>query len=165
MPSWFERIFKGWSETYFRPPGAQSEKNLLATCIKCGRCMTVCPYQSIKIADWGSKYYGTPYIEPEITPCYLCMKCPEVCPTGSLRVISKENVQMGRVQVLQKTCLSWQDDLCNLCYKRCPLQDRAIVLNDDLKPVIENCVGCGVCFYVCPTKPKSIVITPQRNLS
>ncbi len=164
MLSWFERLFQGWSETYLRPPGAQSEKNLLATCIKCGRCMTVCPYQSIKIADWGSKYYGTPYIEPNVMPCYLCMKCPEVCPTGSLRVIPKEKVQMGQVQVLQKTCLSWQDDLCNLCYKRCPLQDSAIVLNDDLQPVIENCVGCGVCFYVCPTQPKSIVITPQRNL-
>ncbi len=165
MPSWFERLFKGWSDTNIRPPGARSEKHLLATCIKCGRCMMVCPYQSIKIADWGSKYYGTPYVDPDAMPCYLCMKCPEVCPTGSLSTVSKENVQMGRAHVVHDTCLSWQDDLCNLCYKRCPLQDKAIDLNDDLQPVIKNCVGCGVCTYVCPTQPKSIVITPQRNLS
>lgn len=162
MLSLLERIFKPWAESYCRPPGITNEKHLLATCIKCGRCMTVCPYQSIKMADWGSKYYGTPFIDPQNSPCYLCMKCPPVCPTGSLKEITKENVQMGRVEILRNTCLSWQNDLCNLCYKRCPLQEKAIILNDDLKPEINDCVGCGVCFFVCPTKPKSIVITPKR---
>lgn len=139
-----------------------NEKRLLATCIKCGRCMEVCPYKSIKLADWGPRY-GTPVIDPLKMPCYLCMKCPEVCPTGSLTEGKKEEAGMGLAHIVKETCLSWQGDICNLCFKRCPLKDKAITLDDDLRPVIEDCVGCGVCLYVCPTKPKSIYITKNEK--
>lgn len=122
--------------------------------------MEVCPYSSIKLADWGPKY-GTPVIDPPKTPCYLCMKCPEVCPTGSLKEVKKEEAGMGLAHIVKETCLTWKGDICNLCYKRCPLKDKAIILDDELRPVIEDCVGCGVCLYVCPTKPKSIYISQK----
>lgn len=159
--SLFDWLFKSELGTHLRPPGVQSEKDFLATCIKCGRCFEVCPYRSIKTADWGSVHYGTPYIEAGEKPCYLCMKCPKVCPTGALQpAVTKEKAGMGRVEIVHKTCLTWQGDLCNLCYKNCPLQETALVLDDELRPVIKDCVGCGVCLYVCPTKPKSIRLTP-----
>ena len=153
MLSFLTSLFASLTAPSLRPPGALNEKRLLATCIKCGRCMEVCPYKSITLADWGPRY-GTPVIDPLKMPCYLCMKCPEVCPTGSLRKVKKEEAGMGLAHI------------CNLCYKRCPLKDKAITLDDDLRPVIEDCVGCGVCLYVCPTKPKSILIktySPQRR--
>ncbi|HMZ02430.1 MAG TPA: 4Fe-4S binding protein, partial [Burkholderiaceae bacterium] len=34
-----------------RPPGALDEKDFLASCIKCGQCVQVCPVQAIKLAD------------------------------------------------------------------------------------------------------------------
>lgn len=119
MFSFLNHFFESLTSPLLRPPGALNEKRLLATCIKCGRCM-------------------------------------EVCPTGSLREGKKEEAAMGLAHIVKETCLSWQGDICNLCFKRCPLKDKAITLDDDLRPVIEDCVGCGVCLYVCPTKPKSI---------
>jgi len=34
-----------------RPPGALDEKDFLASCIKCGQCVQLCPVQAIKLAD------------------------------------------------------------------------------------------------------------------
>ncbi len=49
-----------------RPPGAVSEDEFLALCIKCGQCLQVCPYHSIKLADFAKGHgIGTPYIEQE----------------------------------------------------------------------------------------------------
>ena len=33
-----------------RPPGALSEKDFLATCIKCGMCVEACPFDTLKLA-------------------------------------------------------------------------------------------------------------------
>jgi len=38
-------------ELHLRPPGAVEEKEFLGLCIKCGQCLQVCPYHSIKLAD------------------------------------------------------------------------------------------------------------------
>ncbi|MBT3317392.1 4Fe-4S binding protein, partial [bacterium] len=35
-------IVKGWVKR-LRPPGALLEKDFLASCIKCGQCVQVCP--------------------------------------------------------------------------------------------------------------------------
>ena len=34
-----------------RPPGALDEKEYLASCIKCGQCVQVCPVEAIELAD------------------------------------------------------------------------------------------------------------------
>ncbi|HHL39760.1 MAG TPA: 4Fe-4S dicluster domain-containing protein [Deltaproteobacteria bacterium] len=150
-----------------RPPGALDERRLLAACIKCGRCMEVCPYRSIAPAAFGEgPLYGTPLVYPLRRPCYLCMKCPPVCPTGALRPVEREEVSMGLARIIESTCLSYNDTLCNLCYKKCPLKGRAVDLDDELRPFIidDGCTGCGVCLYVCPTEPRSIAIESGRGL-
>jgi len=68
-----------------------------------------------------------------------------------------------RVAAIDLTrCLAWEASLpaspdgsaqageCQLCYLRCPLRDKAIVL-DGGKPTIvaQACDGCGVCVEMC----------------
>jgi ferredoxin-type protein NapG len=71
-----------------RPPGALDEKDFLASCIKCGQCVQVCPVQAIKLADLVDGVgVGTPYIDAREQACdFSCdaVQCILACPTGSL---------------------------------------------------------------------------------
>ncbi len=70
-----------------RPPGALDEDLFLASCIKCGQCLQVCPPQVIRLADiWQGFGIGTPYIVPREGGCILCsgLPCVLACPTGAL---------------------------------------------------------------------------------
>jgi ferredoxin-type protein NapG len=147
-----------------RPPGAHSEKDFLSKCIRCGKCLQVCPYKSIHMAGFfdGLSVMGSPVISPRETPCYLCMKCPPVCPSGALARTLKEKkkVRMGTAFINIKECLAWQETLCRSCYQSCPIFDEAITMDDNLRPVVDErkCVGCGICENVCPVDPAAIVV-------
>lgn len=71
-----------------RPPGALDEKDFLASCIKCGQCVQVCPVQAIKLADLvDGMGVGTPLIDARAQACdFSCdaVQCILACPTGSL---------------------------------------------------------------------------------
>ncbi len=71
-----------------RPPGALDEKDFLASCIKCGQCVQVCPVQAIKLADLiDGVGVGTPFIDARAQACdFSCdaVQCILACPTGSL---------------------------------------------------------------------------------
>jgi ferredoxin-type protein NapG len=71
-----------------RPPGALDEKDFLASCIKCGQCVQVCPVQAIKLADLVDGFgVGVPYIDARDQACdFSCdaVQCVLACPTGSL---------------------------------------------------------------------------------
>ncbi|MCX7897584.1 MAG: 4Fe-4S dicluster domain-containing protein [Rhodocyclaceae bacterium] len=71
-----------------RPPGALDEKDLLASCIKCGQCVQVCPVEAIKLADLvDGMGVGVPYIEARAQACdFSCdaIQCILACPTGAL---------------------------------------------------------------------------------
>ncbi|MCL2636016.1 MAG: 4Fe-4S dicluster domain-containing protein [Betaproteobacteria bacterium] len=71
-----------------RPPGALNEQDLLASCIKCGQCVQVCPVQAIKLADIGDGFgIGVPYIDARAQACdFSCdaVQCILACPTGAL---------------------------------------------------------------------------------
>jgi ferredoxin-type protein NapG len=71
-----------------RPPGALDERDLLASCIKCGQCVQVCPVQAIKLADLiDGMGVGVPYIDARAQACdFSCdaVQCILACPTGSL---------------------------------------------------------------------------------
>jgi len=136
-----------------RPPGAVGEDIFAGKCIRCGRCVEVCPYYSIKMLDVRHGVFaGTPLIEAETIPCYLCMKCVDVCPTGSLQPISQQDVRMGLAVINKFTCTTWAGTiLCRTCYDKCPFKDQAIRL-DELRPVVDEkqCTGCGMCTNACP---------------
>jgi len=160
-----------------RPPGAVQEELFMELCIRCARCIEVCPYDSIRRADLYEKLQiGTPYVFAENRACYLCMKCPPVCPTGALNpeTVLSEDVRMGTAVINPETCLNYlyfkeeQDgvskgyaQLCNTCYNVCPFTDEAIYMDKFILPVItEKCTGCGICVEKCPTQPKSVNVYP-----
>ncbi|MFP7755283.1 4Fe-4S dicluster domain-containing protein [Thermodesulfobacteriota bacterium B35] len=150
-----------------RPPGAVSEDLFAGRCIRCGRCVEVCPYRAIDMLDiCAGLFAGTPLLAVEKIPCYLCMKCVLVCPTGTLSPVSQEQTRMGLAVINRFSCLAWSGKtLCRTCYDKCPFKNRAIYL-DQLQPVIraDACTGCGLCTHACPvTDPhgdKAVNIEP-----
>jgi len=101
-------------EYRLRPPGAVDEKDFLGLCIKCGQCLQVCPYHSIKLADFGMGHgMGTPYIDARERGCYACeaLPCVLACPSGALNHETEKpaDVMMGiAVLVNEGTCLGIQ---------------------------------------------------------
>ena len=100
------------AEMRLRPPGAVEEDKFLALCIKCGQCLQVCPYHSIKLADFAKGHgVGTPYIDANERGCYACSAVPCVlaCPSGALdhSCEKPEDIKMG-IAVLEfpDTCLA-----------------------------------------------------------
>ncbi len=95
-----------------RPPAAVSEDEFLKLCIKCGQCLQVCPYDSIKLEDIdGGASLGMAYIEPLERGCYLCSAFPCVlaCPTGALEHEHDDikYVHMGvAIIVNEDTCIA-----------------------------------------------------------
>jgi len=99
-------------ENRLRPPGAVKEKDFLALCIKCGQCLQVCPYHSIKLADLGKGHgLGTPYIDASVRGCYACeaVPCVLACPSGALDHHTEKatDIKMG-IAVLEhpRSCLA-----------------------------------------------------------
>ncbi len=80
-------VVRGWVNRQ-RPPGALAEKEFLASCIKCGQCVQVCPVEAIHLADIDDGFgVGTPFIDSRKQACdFSCdgLQCVLACPTGAL---------------------------------------------------------------------------------
>jgi len=76
------------SRTRLRPPGALGEDEYLASCIKCGQCVQVCPVKAIKLDDIDSGFgLGAAYLDARAQACdFSCdgLQCVLACPTGAL---------------------------------------------------------------------------------
>lgn len=96
-----------------RPPGALQEKDFLASCIKCGQCVQVCPVEAIKLADITDGYgIGSPYIDAREQACdFSCdgLQCVLACPTGSLthdiNYPAQSNMGVARLE-FPESCLA-----------------------------------------------------------
>jgi ferredoxin-type protein NapG len=160
-----------------RPPGAQPERDFAATCVKCGACVVACPYGTLRLARAATGIpLGTPHFVARDEPCRLCpdIPCAKACPTGSLdRQMRDINAaRMGLAVVDAENCLSWNGLRCEICYRVCPLQGKAITVATHPRgiskhavfvPTIhsEACTGCGLCERACPTTVAAIrVVQP-----
>jgi ferredoxin-type protein NapG len=162
-----------------RPPGALPEDDFAAKCIKCGKCVDACPYDTLRLARVGDPYpIGTPFFEPRDIPCYMCpdIPCVPPCPTGALdhALVDINQADMGlAVLIDQEHCLSWRGLRCEICHRVCPVSNQAItVVNHPRRlskhalfvPVVhsEHCTGCGLCENRCPTAEPTIKVLPRH---
>lgn len=161
---------------YLRPPGALEEKRFLAACVKCGKCAQACPYNAVRIAGGeAGAGIGTPHIIAREVPCYLCpdIPCAKACPSGALdrKLNDVEQIRMGTAVIVDReNCLSVRGLRCEVCYRQCPLIDKAITIeprhnertgtHSILEPVIhrDKCVGCGICENACVREKPVIVV-------
>lgn len=144
-----------------RPPGGQDEDRLNALCVRCEKCLTVCPHSIIAPAhvEEGLVTMRTPRLTFEENYCDWCEQangghplCAQVCPTGALALPADahaDDTVIGIAEVNTEQCLAWRMMLCEFCSDACPYD--AIELDDFTRPVVveDRCTGCGACESVC----------------
>ncbi|MBK9081263.1 MAG: ferredoxin-type protein NapG [Rhizobiales bacterium] len=161
-----------------RPPGALAEDAFLGACVRCGLCVRDCPYNTLKLADWGDgPALGTPFFAARAVPCEMCedIPCVKACPTGALdhALVDIAKAKMGvAVITSRETCLNLQGLRCDVCYRVCPVIDKAITLETThnarttkhavFEPVVhpEYCTGCGKCEKSCVLTEAAIKVLP-----
>lgn len=161
-----------------RPPGALPEKDFLAACVRCGLCVRDCPYDTLKLADWADgPAVGTPFFQARNVPCEMCdtIPCVKACPTGALEHALTDigKAKMGvAVITSRETCLNLQGLRCDVCYRVCPVIDKAITLEVShnarttkhaiFEPVVhaDYCTGCGKCEKSCVLTESAIKVLP-----
>ena len=161
-----------------RPPGALKEQDFLGACVRCGLCVRDCPYDILSLATPEEPVStGTPYFVARQLPCEMCedIPCVKACPTGALdhKLTDIGKAKMGlAVLVDQENCLNFLGLRCDICYRICPLIDKAITLEQQLNartgkhalfiPVVhsDQCTGCGKCEKGCPLEVAAIKVFP-----
>ncbi len=165
-----------------RPPGAISEDKFLGACIRCGLCVRDCPPKNLRLSTWSNALdsdvaIGTPYFEARDIPCEMCegIPCVKACPTGALdhALTDINKAKMGvAVLVDEENCLNFLGLRCDVCYRVCPVIDKAITLEKFsnprsdrhamLLPTVhaEACTGCGKCEKSCVLEKAAIKVLP-----
>lgn len=162
------------NENRLRPPGAVSEDDFLALCIKCGQCLQVCPYHSIKLADFAKGYgMGTPYIEARQRGCYLCgaLPCVLACPSGALEHNTEkpEDVKMGiAVLINPDSCLAiTKQPVPKKHIDRIYGHPHTREVEEDVLKKLEKYEGkaCSICADLCPhpTPLSAIAMVPHSD--
>jgi len=171
---------KALPPTAIRPPGARVEAEFLGACIRCGMCVRDCPYHILDLARAGQDIAtGTPYFTARSGPCEMCddIPCVKACPTGALDHELKDidKARMGlAVLVDHETCLNFLGLRCDVCYRVCPLIDKAITLEPQHNartgkhtlfiPTVhsDQCTGCGKCEQACVLEAAAIRVLPRH---
>jgi len=161
-----------------RPPGALPENDFLGACIRCGLCVRDCPFDTLKLATLNDDVViGTPYFTARDIPCEMCddVPCVAACPTGALdpAITDIDDSRMGlAVLIDEETCLNFQGLRCDVCYRQCPLIEKAITLelrhnqrsgmHTMFIPTVHSdaCTGCGKCEQVCVLPEAAIKVLP-----
>ncbi|MDR1854392.1 MAG: ferredoxin-type protein NapG [Azoarcus sp.] len=166
-----------------RPPGALPEDEFLAACTRCGLCVRDCVAAVnrpvLKLAVPGDPVpTGTPYFIARENPCEMCedIPCIAPCPTGALdpKLTDIAEARMGlAVLIDHETCLNFLGLRCDVCYRVCPVIDKAITLDMQhntrsdrhamLLPTVhsEFCTGCGKCEEACVLEEAAIKVLPR----
>jgi ferredoxin-type protein NapG len=161
-----------------RPPGALAEEDFLGACIRCGLCVRDCPPKILSLAKPEQPVAtGTPYFTARTGPCEMCehIPCVKACPTGALDPaltdINKSKMGLA-VLVDEETCLNFLGLRCDVCYRVCPVIDKAITLEPQHNlrtgkhtrfiPTVhsEACTGCGMCEKACVLETAAIKVYP-----
>ena len=160
------------AEMRLRPPGAVSEKDFLALCIKCGQCLQVCPYHSIKLSDMAKGHgMGTPYIDARERGCYACTAVPCVlaCPSGALDHSCEKpaDIKMG-IAVLEfpNKCIAITNELVTKeQIARIHTHPNSRQLEQDILDKLDKFEGkpCTICADMCPIPNASSAISMVQS--
>ncbi|MBU1690810.1 MAG: ferredoxin-type protein NapG [Gammaproteobacteria bacterium] len=163
-----------------RPPGALLEADFQGACIRCGLCVRDCPYNILELAKPEHDVAtGTPYFVARNLPCEMCedIPCVKACPTGALdhQLTDINKSKMGlAVLIDHETCLNFLGLRCDVCYRVCPVIDKAITLEmaPNLRtgkhtmflPTVhsDHCTGCGKCEKSCVLEEAAIKVLPAK---
>ena len=163
-----------------RPPGALPENDFLGACIRCGLCVRDCPYNILELAKPETPVAtGTPYFTARNLPCEMCedIPCVKACPTTALdhQLTDINKAKMGlAVLIDHETCLNFLGLRCDVCYRVCPVIDKAITLemvpnqrtgrHAMFLPTVhsEHCTGCGKCEKSCVLEEAAIRVLPPK---
>ncbi len=123
------------------------QKQCRFACLGKGTCVTVCPFNAIKM-----KEEGLPIIDTN--KCRACQKCIKICPKNVVHLILKEKHVKVRcsshdrgnvvVHVCSVGCIA-----CKKCEKVCSFD--AIHVIDNLAVIdYKKCTECLECVKACP---------------
>ena len=177
----YERSAEAMPTQALRPPGALAdERAFLSACVRCGLCVRACPWNTLKLADLGDHVAtGTPYFVARKVPCEMCddIPCVKACPTGALdhALVDINKAKMGTaVLVDEENCLNFLGLRCDVCYRDCPVIDKALTLEMEsnprthkhaiFRPTVhaKDCTGCGKCEKSCVLEEAAIKVLPLR---
>ena len=139
-----------------RPPGSLAEGQFAARCIRCERCISVCPQDILYPLgmEEGKLVVKTPAIDYAEARCTFCDKCRQVCPTAAIGSVDPLAPQQGRIGcawVYEDRCLAfYEPGACGVCIDAC--EYGALSFDDERRPVVDEelCNGCGECERICP---------------
>lgn len=167
-----------------RPPGAQDENRFIGACVRCGKCIEVCPNGCIAPAsiEDGLLNMRTPrlsfsraasQLHGQMGWCDHCAeynngiaKCAEVCPSGALSLDDDSTfntMRLGVARIETSWCLAWMLKGCTLCKNACP--QGAIAFDNHKRPVVDEskCNGCGSCEQACVSLESVSMGAGQRS--
>lgn len=162
-----------------RPPGSMPEGEFMARCIKCERCISICPTDVLEPLgiESGLLQARSPQLNFASGSCTFCDLCRQVCPTAAIEKIDPYAPAKGRIGCAilhEDRCLAFlETDSCGVCVDACPYE--ALSFDAGRRPVVDNakCNGCGECVKICPAniftsfsggKARGIEVVTEKTL-
>jgi ferredoxin len=133
--------------------GRISERKVETSCIDCGKCVEVCPFDAIK-----------PDFTTRTMDCTLCQTCAGICPTKAIKFVERWNekdlkeaeadgeVPLSRRGFLAATAAGLAatfsiSSSASATKEHFPLRPPMSVPEDAF---LDMCIRCGACFKACP---------------
>ncbi len=155
---------------WIRPPFAEAERDFLANCTRCDKCIVACEFDALfRLPDDPPRpAAGTPAMDVRKRACHMCAgwPCVAACETGALSLPEGSDGEppatrkFALAEIDTEHCLPYRGPECGACAGFCPLEG-ALQWRSRGRPVIDAdvCTGCGLCREACIMEPKAVAMT------